>query len=148
LTEDGGHSFGPADILKRIYVLEFDFGNDVSDKEKEAVSICRSLLASGDLVEARQLWESILRIIRENSGGCLDRTKLVDKLRATYSLKDFPDYENDWEKLRSWSSENIKVIKTTIGGSLTLQKEKQKADVSARFEKANMVALLVPFLKS
>jgi hypothetical protein len=120
LAKDNGYSFGPADILRRIYVLEFDFMNDVSDKEKEAISICRSLLASGELVEARKLWESILRIIRENSGSCLDRAKLVDKLRATYSLKDFPDYESDWEKLRSWSSENIKVIKTTIGSSLTL----------------------------
>lgn len=142
LTRDSGHSLGPADILRRIYVLEFDFGNDVSDKQKEAISICRSLLTSGDLAEARKLWESVLRIIRENSGGCLDRAGLVDKLRATYSLKDFPDYESDWENLRSWSSQNMRAIKTTIGGSLLLQKDKQKDDLSAIFEKANVVALL------
>ena len=144
LTNLNTNNLGPADILRHLYVIEFDFENDVSDSENLAISSCQSLLKSSSRQEAQKLWHSMLEIVnsRRIAGGYIDKSTLVKELRSFYDLKDFPDYAGDWEALRVWSNQNIDVVPTRIAGTLLLPREKQKKELSDKFEKSKVMTLL------
>lgn len=144
LMKYNGDKWSSAHILKCLYIIEFDFENDVSNNESQAITFCREFLRDSSNQEARKMWHSILEIVNSVRivGGYVDRNVLVNKLRSLYELKDFPDYASDWSNLRAWSKRNIEVVRSRIGESLELPKEKQKKDLSETFAESNIVALL------
>lgn len=144
LAGNNGDKLGPAQILKYLYIIEFDFEDNISNNENQAITFCRDFLRNNTNQEARKLWHSILDIVNSIRivGGYIDRNILVNKLRSLYELKDFPDYASDWANLRKWSKQNIEVIKSEIGGSLILPKDNQQKELSIEFKKSNVVALL------
>ncbi|MFZ0033738.1 MAG: hypothetical protein WAK60_01950 [Sedimentisphaerales bacterium] len=144
LVGSNTNNLSPADILKSLYVIEFDFENDISGKEGIAISDCLKLLRNGSNQEAIKLWHTMLETVNaiRIKGGYVDRDVLVKKIKFLYDLKDFPDYAGDWQSLRSWSIENIKAIRDKIGGTLNLQRNKQKKDLSEKLDNSKTLASL------
>ena len=118
----------PADtteLLKRLRHFQFDFGSAPSNDENDCIAQCADLLRDGGQTEAILLWTQLKTISREltTSGGDLTRAKLANRLRATFSLKEFPNYVSDWQKISADFAIRIDRIRDRLAGSLELTRQ-------------------------
>jgi hypothetical protein len=125
-------------------VQEFDFGNDPSTDESRAVLSLQYLLASGAAENAQSLWTDLLAMVRRENeaGGYIDREKLLNALRGKYSLKPFPDYTQDWQRLVSWGKEIVDAIADTIGGKVQLPRSELVNEVMESLIGRKMCAVI------
>lgn len=108
-----------ADVLSligRVEVLPFDFQQAQSKDERDAIAVARSLLSSATQQDAKRLWADIVSSARETrlGNGTLDIAALLRWLRQRFTLKDLPDYEPSWARLRALSTETESVIQTAL----------------------------------
>jgi hypothetical protein len=110
------------DLLKRIRVLYFDFQSEPSNAESRAIADCRSVLRSSDANEAKQLWNSLLRVAanKRETGGSVDLAELLSHLREQFVFRDHPDYRADWDSLGRVNRDVLDDIHTDIAGILSL----------------------------
>jgi hypothetical protein len=114
---------GDADVLsliRRVEVLPFDFQQAQSKDVREAIALARSLLVGGVTQrDAKRLWDDIVSRARETrlGSGTLDMAALRRWLRRQFTLKDLPDYELSWSRLRALSAETESVIQTCLPSS-------------------------------
>jgi hypothetical protein len=117
-------------LIGCIDVLPFDFQQVPSKDESDAIAVARSLLAGGTAQDAKKLWHEIVDRARETrlGGGTLDMAALHRWLRPRFTLKDLPDYEPSWARLRALSAETESLIQTVLpsGASLDLRSECDK----------------------
>jgi hypothetical protein len=104
-------------LLRRLRFLSFDFLNDPSQDIAASIRICRSILRSGDLAEARDLWQRLIEVASSyrQSGGYLDLARLLAELQGTFELKQWPQYEPDIAAIRQWTSQALDKIPDKIG---------------------------------
>jgi hypothetical protein len=114
-------------LVDCIDVLPFDFQRVPSKDESSAIAVARSLLAKGNAQEAKELWTHIVGRARETrlSSGTLDMLALRRWLLPRFTLKDLPDYELSWARLRALSAETESIIQTVLpsGASLDFRPE-------------------------
>ena len=104
------------DLIRRIDVLPFDFQQVASRDETAAIVVARSLLADGTAQNAKKLWDEIVGRARDTrlGSGTLDMAALRRWLRPRFALKDLPDYEPSWTRLRALSAETESLIQRTL----------------------------------
>lgn len=114
-----------ARLLQRLRHFQFDFERTPSSDESDCVTRCDALLREGGQVEALSLWMHLKQISRSfaTSGGDLTRAQLADRLRATFSLEEFPNYVSDWRKLSDDFSIRIERIRGTLAGTLEIPRD-------------------------
>jgi len=134
------------ELLRCIEVLEFSFESGSRTQLREAVENCRSALRSGSPQEALSLWESLLAIASEYrpNAGYLDGCRLGDKLRLRFRLKEFPHHEADWRHLLEGTRSNLAALPDKIGGTVTLPRNKELAELDGAFSKDKAVVLHGP----
>jgi hypothetical protein len=103
-------------LITHLQVLPFDFRLAVSKDEREAIATARSLLAEGTQRNAKRLWFDIVGRARETrlGSGTLDLAALLRWLRKRFLLKDLPDYERSWTRLRALSAETESLIQMAL----------------------------------
>ena len=82
------------------------------------------MLRDGGPAEAASLWTDLKQIARRfaTSGGDLTRSQLADRLRATFSLNEFPNYVSDWVKLAEDFTIRTELIRDKLAGTLLLSR--------------------------
>ena len=113
--------------LSLVHVLPFDFQQVLSKDEGNAIAVASSLLSGGTAQDAKKFWGNIVGRARETrlGSGTLDMAALRRWLRPRFSLKDLPDYEPSWARLRALSAETESIIQTALpsGASLDFRPE-------------------------
>lgn len=111
-------------VLRHIRVLGWDFETDPSENLSAAINLCRGILRSDDLQEARKLWDTLCGIAEyyRPRRGFLTIEDLVGKLRLQFRLKNFPAYEGDWRQLGRHTGINLQQIRDTIGNDVSLDR--------------------------
>lgn len=109
-------------LLGQVRLVRFDYEATPSRHLDEAVADCQRVLGSGDLAEARELWERLTGIADETRpvGGSLDLPGLLQKLRGQFDLAGHPDFNRDWQTLVQRSQQEMSEVRTDIGGQCTL----------------------------
>lgn len=112
-------------LLKRLRHFQFDFESVPSDDENDCEKRCGELLRDGGPANSSSLWTHLKQISRSlaTSGGDLTRTQLADRLRAKFSLNEFPNYVGDWRKLSVDFSIRIERIRGTLAGTLKISRD-------------------------
>ena len=114
-------------LIGCINVLPFDFQQVPSKDERDSIAVARSLLAGGAAQDAKKLWDEIVGRARETrlGSGTLDMEALRRWLRPRFTLKDLPDYELSWARLRALSAETESLIQTALpsGARLNFRSE-------------------------
>lgn len=112
---------GPEDtarVLRSVRVLFFDFESDPSEQLQSDVQTCSEILRSGSVDEAHELWQRLCSIasqFRPRAGG-LDLPRVLDLLRNSFQLKEYPAYEADWNRLAADTKRTLSSIPATVGG--------------------------------
>lgn len=103
-------------LIDRIDVLPFDFQQVPSKDEGDAIAVARSLLAGGTAQDAKDLWDEIVGRAKTTrlGSGTLDLAELRRWLRPRFMLRDFPDYEPSWTRLRALSAETESLVQTAL----------------------------------
>jgi len=131
-------------LLQRVLILEHDFENSESKDEATAVFLGQQLLANGTPEEGRKLWQAIgetaqrIRI----SGGGITQEELMGELRLRFEFKDFPEFSEDWHRLRTWRNTELMNIHEQVGGIAHVNRDKVIGDVMSRLSQANFTALI------
>ena len=117
-----------AELLKRLRHFQFDFGSEPSEDENRCIARCADLLRDGGQAEAISLWTRLKQISRElaTSGGDLTRAALADRLRATFSLSEFPNYVSDWEKISADFAIRMDQVRDRLAGHLELTRTEEQ----------------------
>jgi hypothetical protein len=134
------------EFLKRLQHLEFDFEHQSSTRSREAVAKCRGALLSNSLDEAVDLWGELRMIAQAHrpKAGYLDLKSLADELRHKFQLKDFPEYQADWERLLRVTRDNLAIIRAKVGGIVSIPRNDDYAKLSAGFGARKAVVIRGP----
>jgi hypothetical protein len=134
------------ELLRCIRVLSFDFEHDPSTRLQSAVQHCRSVLRSGALEEAVSLWERLLAIAHEHRprAGYLDLPRLLEQVRSSFQLKDYPNYQADWTRLLARTRENLTIIPDKIGNAVSLPRKQELTALETAYSETRFVILLGP----
>lgn len=114
-------------LLKRLRHFQFDFESNPSSNENDCVALCGELLRVGGPVRADSLWTHLKQIARRlaTSGGDITRTQLADRLRARFSLVEFPNYISDWLRLSNDRLIRTERIKGRLAGQLEILRDEE-----------------------
>jgi hypothetical protein len=112
-------------IIDSIGVAPLDFHIADSENEKQAVALSRTLLMNGSLAEGKRLWAELITQARNArlGSGTLEISDLWRRLRHEFALKDHPDYEASWQRLRALTQDYKATIETALPSGLTLDRK-------------------------
>lgn len=111
-------------MISSMEVTPLDFQIAGSENEKEAIAQSRMLLVNGSLKEGKRLWRELVaqaKSVRLGS-GTLEVSDLWRQLRREYPLKDHPDYEASWQKLRALTHDYKGTIETALRSGHSLDR--------------------------
>lgn len=100
--------------------------------EGESINLCSSTVASGSLSDAEALWDALLRIASDSrgTGAHFNLPLLLLELRPRFELRDYPDYEADWNKIETISKENLKnETRNYLAGGIHLPRDDSRAQL-------------------
>lgn len=136
-AKDVGITVTDSDVVAMIDSMEvtpLDFQIVGSENEKEAIAQSRTLLVNSSLKESKALWRELVaqaRNVRLGS-GTLDISDLWRQLRCKYSLKDHPNYEASWQKLRALTNNYKGTIETALRSGHSLDRRNEIDDLMKR----------------
>jgi len=111
-------------LMARVRLFPF------SDKQLgEAIDLCSQVVASGSLSDAEDLWDALLTIAADSrgTGAHYDLPELLKLLRPRFELRDYPDYEADWDKLEAISKENLAYgTRNSLGDGIHLSRNESR----------------------
>ena len=114
-----------AEMINNIEIMPLDFQVAGSEYEGTAIGRSRSLLVNNSLSDGNGLWQELLsqaKNVRLGS-GTIEILALWHALRKTYNLKDYPDYESSWKKLRALTEDYRTTIETEFVPGRAVQRE-------------------------
>jgi hypothetical protein len=114
-------------LVNAIIVLPLDFHIADSENERQAIAHCRTLLTNGTLAEGARLWKELVEQaagVRLGS-GTLDVSDLWRRLRASFPLKDHPNFKPSWRKLRALTADYKATIETGLSTGISLDRESE-----------------------
>ena len=131
-----------ADLLQCMQHLAFDFEQEPSNDLRRALDLCRSAVTSGELADARQLWDVLCGQARDLRpvSGFINLTRLLDRLRGRFTLKSYPQYDPDWNRLRQMYQDSVARVPDLIGGRVRLPRTQEMEKL--RSLPASLVALI------
>jgi ABC-type oligopeptide transport system ATPase subunit len=126
-AKDAGVTVSDADVVamvNAIAVIPLDFHIADSEDEKKAIAQCRALLVNGSLAEGARLWKELITQAGNTrlGSGTLDIPELWRRLRVSFSLKDHPDFEASWRRLRALTDDYKATIETTLSTAVSLDR--------------------------
>jgi hypothetical protein len=121
-----------ADVVAMVNSIEVepvDFHIANSQDEKLAIKEARTLLVNSSLAEGKRLWRELIAQAKNTrlGSGTLEISDLWRQLRRRFALKDRPDYEASWERLRALARDHKSTIETALPSGLALDR-KEEAD--------------------
>jgi hypothetical protein len=127
-----------ARLVSRLRVLRFS-----DNSEGNFINLCAEIVRDGTSAEGAKLWSRLLHLAAENraTGGYFDLPKLIRVLRPDFELQDHPDFRNDWGKITSVASENIKSVRNVIGSGIQLDRQAEKARLKGEVDAHNVVVI-------
>ena len=127
-----------ARLASRLRVLRFS-----DNSEGDSINLCAEIVRDGTATEGAKLWSRLLQLAAENraTGGYFDLPKLIRVLRPDFELQDHPDFSNDWAKIGSVVSENIKSVRNVIGSGIQLERQAEKARLKGEVDAHNVVVI-------
>ncbi len=143
----GPHSVTDADtwrLLKRLRFLPHDFGDVASGSLKQTLRLCRACVRSGKMDDAECLWcllRSIAAEYRRNAGS-ITRQELIERIRKSVSLADYPDHSKDWSALDARSHREATQVADAIAGRIRLPREASVDILANALATDDLVALL------
>lgn len=131
-------------LLRRVLWLPLDFEDQNSVNRGRAHEICLRLLRSGNIEEVQALWAKLKEVAERlrRAGGDIDLGRLADELRGRFELRDFPNYEADWERLSDDTVSALSRVRSMIGGAVTLPRLPEQERVQQAFVEHRGVVLL------
>jgi hypothetical protein len=127
-----------ARLVSRLRVLRF---SDAA--EGDYINLCAEIVRDGSVEEGAKLWSRLLQLASENraTGGYFDLPKLILTLRPEFELQDHPDFRNDWQKVETVASDNIKGVRSVIGTGLHLPRTAEKEQLAAEIAAHDVVVV-------
>lgn len=112
-------------LIQSIEIAPFDFDMAGSRSEGTAIAESRTLLANNNLAGGRKLWAELVTRTRETrlGTGTLVIADILRSLRKAFDLKDYPDFETSWRRLRALTADFKAVIETTLPSGLTIDRQ-------------------------
>ena len=120
-------------LIRSINVAPFDFDLAKSTDHQTAVGNARTLLTNNALEEGRRLWNELVTRARDArlGSGTLDIADLRRVLRTRFALKDSPDFESSWRRLRALTTDHRATIETALKTGLVLERKVDSHAVAA-----------------
>ena len=140
---DGPNTVETAQLLRSLRLLVWDFESEPSEDETNAIALCQSLLVRSDTDTAVSLWSRLKAIAAEGraAGGSYDLRGLLAKLRGEYELKNHPDFQADWQVLRTIAEESRADVRVEIGQGIRIARPSLESELSERLA-ANGITVL------
>jgi hypothetical protein len=135
-AEDAGVAVSDADVVEMvnaIAIIPLDFHIADSENEKQAIGQCRTLLTNGSLAEGTHVWTELVtqaRNVRLGS-GTLDVADLWRRLRVAFTLKDHPDYQASWQRLRALTRDHKAGIETALPTGVAIDRRSEVDELIA-----------------
>ncbi len=143
-THPGTDDEATVRLLRHVRLIHLDFHSEPSADEGTALAACQSLLRSGGIAAAADLWDRLLCIAADNRrhGGSVDLPGLVANLRGRFDLHDHPDFQADWATLGRRSREALDDVRCDIGGLPPLARDAELAAVAERLSRRRVCFLV------
>jgi hypothetical protein len=92
----------------------------VEGAEGRYINLCAETTLAGTIEEGTKLWSRLLQLAAENraTGGFFDTVKLVRVLLPDFEVRDYPDYEAEWSRIKSVSRQNPGNVRTVFSTKL------------------------------
>ena len=115
-------------LAARLHVLRFDKNLE----EGRYINQCALVVASGSVEEGTKLWSALCQLAADNRGigGYFDLPKLLQRLRGTFDLADYPDFRADWARLDAMSGDNLANVRSVLGAGIHLDRASELATIS------------------
>ena len=119
------------EMINSIEVMPVDFQVVGSEYEGAAIAASRSLLVKSNLSEGNELWQELLTQAKNArlGSGTIEVFDLWHSLRRTFRLKDYPDYESSWQKLRELTEDYQRTIETEFVSGRAVKRETETEEV-------------------
>lgn len=111
-------------LLKSVSNFEFDFDDNNSQSEKNALRLLQSILYNPTIENAQLLW-SLLQEITKNlrsESGALDKGVLLNRIGDKFTFKLTPVSEGEWSRIKDLSGQQQTNVRDTIGNNLKLSR--------------------------
>jgi ABC-type multidrug transport system fused ATPase/permease subunit len=97
----------------------------------------------GSVEEGAKLWSRLLHPDAENraTAGYFDLPKLVRILRPDFELRDYPDFEADWKRIKAVSMDNVRGVRSVIGNGTALARADEIQAVSKEITQHSVVVI-------
>ena len=131
------------EMINNIEIMPLDFQIVGSEYEADAIARSRSLLVNNSLSEGNGLWQELLsqaKNVRLGT-GTIKVLDLWHALRNTYNLKDYPDYESSWKKLRALTEDYRRTIETEFAPGRAVQRETETDHILEMIKKYTLSAV-------
>jgi hypothetical protein len=114
-------------LTARLHVLYFD----KKLEEGRYINQCALLVSSGTVEEGRKLWNALCQLAADNrgTGGYFDVPKLLQTLRGTFDLVEYPDFKADWTRLDSVTGDNLANVRSVLGEDIRLDRSAEVASL-------------------
>jgi hypothetical protein len=114
-------------LAARLHVLHFNENR----QEGRYINQCALLVSSGSVEEGTKLWNTLCQLAADNrgTGGYFDLPKLLQRLRGTFDLVDYPDFRADWARLDAISGDNLATVRSVMGADIHLDRASELAAI-------------------
>ena len=128
-----------ARLASRIRVLPF-----LDGEEGAYINRCAEIVLDGSVEEGAKLWSRLLQLAAENraTGGHFDLPKLVRTLRPDFELRDYPDFEADWQRIEAVSMDNARGVRSVIGDGTVLARSSEIEAISKDIIQHDIVVIV------
>ena len=114
-------------LAAKLHVLKFN----KNQEEGRYINQCALLVFSGTVEEGTKFWQVLCQLAADNrgTGGYFDVPKLLQLLRGTFDLVDYPDFRADWGRLDAITGENLGNVRCVLGEDLRLDRGAEVASL-------------------
>lgn len=135
-AKDADVTVSDADVvamINTIAVVPLDFHIADSENEKQAIAQSRTLPMDGSLAEGKRLWNELVALARDTrlGSGTLNVADVWRRLRSNFALKDHPDYEAAWRRLRALTSDYKATIETALPTGIAIDRANEVDELVA-----------------
>jgi hypothetical protein len=105
---------------------------------------CAALLVVEDVADGKELWEKLLSFASDYriAGGTIGLDKLLELLRARFSLKEHPDYRGSWDSLNQRSLANCDAVHSVAGSDTAIDLSSFITEVAAKSKRGRVLAIV------
>lgn len=131
-------------LLRRLRFLQHDFDEAISESGKRSLALCKLAVRSHSEHDRDRLWDRLRSIADElrPKAGSLTRKQLIERLRDSIALADFPSYTADWVALDSRSRRDADLIPDAIAGQVRLARARDIGALDDAIDGHDLIGLI------